>query len=60
MRMIIKYHIGHLDVLMKLFVLSLEEDATDWLTNFLDNSISTMDQLESAFFEKWGECRDNR
>jgi hypothetical protein len=60
MSMIIKYHIGHLDVLMKFFVLSLEEDAIDWLTSFLDNSISTKDQLEVPSLKKWGERRDNR
>ena len=45
---------------MKLFALSLEEEAIGWLTSLLDNSISTSAQCENAFFEKWGEHQDNR
>ena len=49
MTMIKRYNIGHLDVFMKSFVLSLEEDVVDWFTSLLDNSIRTKAQLEDAF-----------
>lgn len=37
-------NVRHLDVLMKPFVLLLEDDALDWLISLPDNSISTKDQ----------------
>ena len=55
MNMIRRERVQHLDVVMKLFALSLEEEAIDWFTSLLDNSISTLAQCENAFFEKWGE-----
>jgi hypothetical protein len=60
MNMIKCAKVGHLDVLMKLFVLSLEDDALHWFISFLDNSISTKDQLEDTFVERWEEKKDSR
>jgi hypothetical protein len=60
MSLIVKHHVPHLDSLMKLFVLSLEDDALDWFTSLPDCSIRDKNQLENAFMEKWGEHKDNK
>jgi hypothetical protein len=48
------------DVKMKLFVLSLEDDASDWYEDKPDNTFKTLKDLIDAFTEKWGEKRDHR
>jgi hypothetical protein len=48
------------DVKMKLFVLSLEEDALDWYEDMPDNKFKTLKDLTDAFIEKWGEKKDHR
>jgi hypothetical protein len=48
------------DVKMKLFVLSLEEDALDWYEDMPDNTFKTLKELLDAFTEKWGEKKDHR
>jgi hypothetical protein len=52
--------VNHLDVKLKLFSLSLEEDALDWLVDFPTDGISKFEQMENLFLEKWGVKRDNR
>jgi predicted transcriptional regulator len=45
---------------MKLFVLSLEEDASDWYEDCADNKFKTLKDLLDALTERWGEKRDHR
>ena len=49
------YEVEHEDVVMKLFVHSLTEDARDWFRRFLDDSINSWNDLETLFKEKYGE-----
>jgi hypothetical protein len=58
MTMMKRTNVQHQDMLMKLFILSLEEDVVDWFTSLLDNNINTFSQLESIFIETWEE-KDN-
>jgi hypothetical protein len=62
MRCINKWCVAHdyEDVKMKLFVLSLEDDALDWYEDKPNNSFKTLKELIDAFIEKWGEKRDQR
>jgi hypothetical protein len=48
------------DVKKKLFVLSLEDDASNWYEDKPDNSFKTLKELIDAFTEKWGEKREHR
>jgi hypothetical protein len=50
----------HLDVTMKLFALSLEDDAVECWKGLPNNSFNAWAPLENAFLEKWGERRDNK
>ena len=47
-------------VKMKLFVLSLEEDALDWFSDFVDNKFKIIKELIGAFIEKWGDKKEHR
>jgi hypothetical protein len=49
----------HEDVKMKLFVLSLEEDALDWFMDLDDNKIKTIKEFIDAFVERWGDRKEN-
>jgi hypothetical protein len=49
----------HEDVKMKLFVLSLEDDASYWYEDMPNNSFKTLKDLLDDFTEKWGEKRDH-
>lgn len=49
------YEITHEDVHMKLFVQTLEGDARDWFAFLPTCSISSWNQLHSAFMEKFRE-----
>jgi hypothetical protein len=62
MRCINKWCVAHdhEDVKMKLFVLSLEDDASDWYEVMPNNSFKTLKDLLDSFTEKWGEKRDHR
>jgi hypothetical protein len=44
----------HLDVTMKLFSLSVEDDTVESFKSLSDNSFNASDTLEKAFLEKWG------
>jgi hypothetical protein len=62
MRCINKWCVAHdyEDVKMKLFVLSLEDDASDWYEDMSNNSFKTLKELIDSFTEKWGKKRDHR
>jgi hypothetical protein len=48
------------DVKMRLFVFSLEGDAAEWFSEFDPNKFSTLDEIVSAFKERWGDQKENR
>ena len=50
----------HDDVKMKIFALSLEEDARDWYLDLDDNSYKTLDEFQTVFKEKWEEKKEPR
>ena len=49
------YEIEHEDVVMKLFVHSLVEDARDWFKRLPDDNIYSWSDLESLFKEQYGD-----
>jgi hypothetical protein len=51
---------NHQDVKMKLFALSLEEDAFDWFSRLDDNKYATIKDLIEAFTERWGDKKEHR
>src|SRR5713101_3568451 len=50
---------NHEDVKMKLFVLSLEEEAIDWFMEHDDNKFKDLKGIIEAFNNKWGDKRDH-
>ena len=50
---------NHEDVKMKLFVLSLEEEAIDWFMEQDDNKFKDLKGIIEAFNDKWGDKRDH-
>ena len=48
----------HDDVKMKLFALSLEEDAGEWYLDLVDNSYKTLNEFLEGFTKKWGEKKE--
>jgi hypothetical protein len=46
------------DVKIKLFVLSLEDDASDWYEDCPDDKFKTLKDLLDPFTERWGKKRD--
>ena len=51
---------NHQDVKMKLFALSLEDEAFDWFSNLDDNKFSTLSSLIDELMDKWGDKREHR
>ena len=49
------YEVEHEDVVMKLFVHSLTEDARDWFRRLPDDSVSSWSDLETLFKEQYGD-----
>ena len=49
---------NHEDVKMKLFVLSLEEDALDWFTEQDDNKFNTLQEILDGFNERWRDRKE--
>jgi predicted transcriptional regulator len=45
---------------LKLFALSLEEDASDWFSGLDDNKFKTISELIEAFTERWGDKKEHR
>ena len=45
---------------MKLFVLSLEEDALNWFTKQDDDKIKTLQEILDVFNERWGDRKEAR
>lgn len=49
----------HIDVVMRLFVQSLDGEARKWFKGLPNNSINAWDELENQFTQIWGEKRDH-
>ena len=45
---------------MKLFVLSLEDDAAEWYGDLDDDSYKTLNEFLEGFKKKWGEKKELR
>jgi hypothetical protein len=50
---------NHHDVKLKLFALSLDEDAFDWFFGLDDNKFKTISELIEAFTERWRDKKEN-
>ena len=44
---------------MRLFVLSLEDDAMEWFEEQNDNKFKTLKEIIEAFNDRWGDRRDS-
>ena len=44
---------------MKLFVLSLEDDAEEWYLDLDDDSYKTLSEFLEGFKKKWGERKNH-
>ena len=44
---------------MRLFILSLEDDAMEWFQDQNDNKFKTFKAIIEAFNDRWGDRRDN-
>ena len=51
---------NHEDVKMKLFALSLEDDAAEWYGNLGDDSYKTLNEFLEGFKKNWGEKKEQR
>ena len=51
---------NHEDVKMKLFALSLEDDAAEWYSDLGDDSYKTLIEFLEGFNKKWGEKKEPR
>ena len=45
---------------MKLFDLSLEDDAAEWYADLGDDSYKTLNEFLEGFKKKWGEKKEPR
>ena len=45
---------------MKLFALSLEDEAFNWFSNLENNKYPTLNSLVDQFMDKWGDKREHR
>lgn len=52
-------NVEHLDVILRLFVQSLEGEARKWFKGLPNNSIPSWEEMEHLFMQKWGEKRDH-
>ena len=53
------FNVEHLDVVMRLFVQSLNGEARKWFKGLPNGSINNWDELEIQFVQIWGEKRDH-
>jgi len=52
-------NVEQLDVVMRLFVQSLNGEARKWFKSLPNASITTWEELENSFTQKWGEKRNH-
>ena len=53
-------NVEHLDVVLRLFVQSLDGEARKWFKSLADNTVTSWEEMEILFTLKWGEKRDHR
>ena len=53
------FNVEHLDVFLRLFLQSLDGEASKWFKTLGDCSITTWEGMEDAFLRKWGEKKDH-
>ena len=49
------FNVEHLDVVLRLFVQSLDGEARKWFKTLVGRSITTWEIMEDTFLRKWGE-----
>ena len=49
----------HLDVVLRLFVQSLDGEARKWFKTLAGRSVTTWEIMEDTFLRKWGEKKDH-
>ena len=54
-----KVNVEHLDVVLRLFIQSLDREARKWFKYISNNTITTWEEMENLFTLKWGEKRDH-
>ena len=52
------FNIEHVDILMRLFVQSLDGEVRKWFRGLTPYSIIGIEALDEAFLEQWGDRRD--
>jgi hypothetical protein len=52
------FNVEHEDVVMRMFVSTLEGEARPWYNSLLDASIDGWDSFEEKFIERWENTRD--
>jgi len=52
-------NVEHIDMVMRLFVQSLDGEERKWFKPLPGNSISTWEELENDFMHKWGDKKDH-
>ena len=52
-------NLEHLDVVLRLFVQSLEGEARKWFKSLANNTAHTWEEMENFFTLKWGEKGDH-
>lgn len=52
-------NVEQLDVVLRLFVQSLDGEARKWFKALPNASITTWEELETSFTQKWGEKRNH-
>ena len=50
-------NVEHLDVVLRLFVQSLDGEARKWFKSLADHIVHTWEEMENFFTLKWGENR---
>lgn len=50
--------VENLDVILRLFVQSLDGEAKKWFKTLPNDSINTWEEMENAFIKKWGNKKD--
>ena len=48
-----------MDVVLRLLVQSLDGEARKWFKTLADNAVTTWEEMENSFTQKWGEKRDH-
>lgn len=52
-------NVEHHDVVLRLFIQSLDGEVRKWFKSLPNNSITTQEEMENSFLQKWGEKRDH-